>query len=165
MPASRIDGEIEGAQRRICEFLNLDRSSLGQVHEREPGVLLLTHIHQPQGSQPFHQPSNARDFFPWTSQKVLGGEMVTIKKMSDLPPEAGRDRENFHAFGTKSVVVVPLSVGGESPFGLLTFSVMQEERDWPESVVKGFRLIAQVFANALARKRMEEQLHEASPGD
>ena len=35
---------------------------------------------------------------------------------------------------------------------------MREERDWPETVVKGFQLIAQVFANALARKRMEEQL-------
>jgi transcriptional regulator with GAF, ATPase, and Fis domain len=35
---------------------------------------------------------------------------------------------------------------------------MREERYWPETVVKGFRLIAQVFANALARKRAEEQL-------
>jgi formate hydrogenlyase transcriptional activator len=34
-----------------------------------------------------------------------------------------------------------------------------EERDWPETVVKGLQLIAQVFANALARKQMEEQLH------
>jgi transcriptional regulator with GAF, ATPase, and Fis domain len=40
----------------------------------------------------------------------------------------------------------------------LTFSVRREERDWPETVVKGFRLIAQVFANALARKRADEQL-------
>ena len=31
VPADQVDKEIEGAQRRICEFLNLDRSSLGQV--------------------------------------------------------------------------------------------------------------------------------------
>ena len=37
---------------------------------------------------------NAGDFFPWTTQKVLSGETVTISKMTDLPPEAGRDREN-----------------------------------------------------------------------
>jgi transcriptional regulator with GAF, ATPase, and Fis domain len=41
---------------------------------------------------------------------------------------------------------------------MLTFAVMHEERSWPETVVKGFMLIAQVFANALARKQMEEQL-------
>ena len=50
LPADQIDGEIEDAQRRICEFLDLDRSSLWQVSEQEPGTLLLTHIHQPPGS-------------------------------------------------------------------------------------------------------------------
>ncbi len=44
LPAERIDDEIESGQRRICEFLNLDRSSLAQVPEREPGALLLTHF-------------------------------------------------------------------------------------------------------------------------
>ena len=41
---------------------------------------------------------------------------------------------------------------------MLTFAVMRKEREWPETIVKGFQLIAQVFANALARKRAEEQL-------
>ena len=103
---------------------------------------------------------NARDFFPWTVQKILAGETVTLTKMSDLPPEAGRDRESFRTYGAKSGVYVPLSVGGGPVFGLLTFAVMREERNWPETVVKGFQLIAQVFANALARKRMEGQLRE-----
>jgi transcriptional regulator with GAF, ATPase, and Fis domain len=35
---------------------------------------------------------------------------------------------------------------------------LREERDWPETIVRGFQLVAQVFANALARKRAEEQL-------
>ena len=38
---------------------------------------------------------------------------------------------------------------------------MREERIWPETVVKGFQLIAQVFANALARKRADETLRES----
>ena len=36
LPADQIDNEIEGAQRRICELLDLDRSSLWQVSEKEP---------------------------------------------------------------------------------------------------------------------------------
>jgi transcriptional regulator with GAF, ATPase, and Fis domain len=43
---------------------------------------------------------------------------------------------------------------------MLTFAVMREERSWSETVVKGFRLVAQVFANALARKRADEQLRK-----
>ena len=161
LPADRIDSEIEDAQRRICEFLDLDRSTLWQVSEGEPGTLLLTHLHQPPGSLPPPERMNVRDFFPWTTQKVLAGETVTISKMTDLPPEAGRDRESSRVFGTKSDVVVPLSVGGGPVFGLLTFAVMREERNWPETVVKGFKLIAQVFANALARKRADAALRES----
>ena len=37
LPADRIDGEIQDAQRRICEFLDLDRSSLWQVPREGPG--------------------------------------------------------------------------------------------------------------------------------
>ena len=161
LPADRIDSEIEDAQRRICELLDLDRSTLWQVCEGEPGTLLLTHFHQPPGSLPPPERMNARDFFPWMTQKVLAGETVIISKMTDLPPEADRDRETVRVYGTKSDVLVPLSVGEGPVFGMLTFAVMREERSWPETVVTGFKLIAQVFANALARKRAEQTLRES----
>jgi formate hydrogenlyase transcriptional activator len=104
LPTDRVNSDIEDAQRCICEFLDLDRSTLWQVPEREPG----------------------------TMQKVLGGKAVTISKITDLPPEAGRDRESFRAHGTKSGVYVPLSVGEGPAFGLLGFGVMREERSWSE---------------------------------
>jgi formate hydrogenlyase transcriptional activator len=160
LPTDRIEGEIENAQRRICELLDIDRSTLWQACEGDPGMLLLTNIHQPQEISPPPPRMNARDFFPWTLQKVMGGETVTISKMNDLPPEAGRDRESFLAYGTKGTVLVPLSVGEGSVFGLLGFAVTREERVWSETVVMGFKLIAQVFANALERKRMDGQLRE-----
>ena len=160
LPADRIDSEIEDAQRRICELLDLDRATLWQVPEEEPGTLVLTHIHQPPEVRPPVERMNVRDFFPWTARKVLDGEVVGISKISDLPPEASRDRETFLLYGTKSNVIIPLSVGKGSVFGLLSFAVIREERDWPETVVTGFKLIAQVFANALARKQAEETYRE-----
>jgi len=160
VPADQVDGEIRGAQRRMCEFLDLDRSSLGQVSERDHRELPLTHVYQPEVSA-LPEGLNGIEFFPWTAQKVLAGQTVTINKLSDLPPEAERDRESFGLYGTKSAVVVPLSIGGRPPIGVLTFSVLREQRDWPETVVKGFQLIAQVFANALDRKRADEALRES----
>jgi PAS domain S-box-containing protein len=160
LPAARIDGEIEDAQRRICELLDLDRSTLWQVCEGEPGTLLLTHLHQPPGSLRPPERMNAWDFIPWATQKVLGGETLAISKMADLPPEAGRDRESTRVYDTKSDVLVPLSVGEGPVFGMVTFVVMREEREWPETVVTGFKLIAQVFGNALARKRAEQALRQ-----
>jgi formate hydrogenlyase transcriptional activator len=160
LPTDRLESEVDDAQRRICEHLDLDRSTLWQICEGEPVVLLLTHIHQP-SEIPLPPPQmNAGDFFPWTVQKVLNKETVIISKMTDLPPAAGRDRESFRMYGARSSVLVPLSVGEKPVFGLLGFASTREERIWPETVVRGFKLIAQVFANALERKRMEGQLRE-----
>jgi PAS domain S-box-containing protein len=161
LPVHRIDSELENAQRRICEFLDIDRSTLWQVAEGEPGGMVLTHLYQIPESLPPAAPMIAGHFFPWTVQKVLGGETVAISKMTDLPPEAGRDREAYSLYGTKSTVSVPLSVGDGPVFGLLSFAVMSRERDWSEMVVKQFLLVAQVFANALARKQAEKSLRES----
>ena len=51
LPSDRIDSEIEGAQRRICQHLDLDRSTLWQVWEGDSEALLLTHIYRPPESQ------------------------------------------------------------------------------------------------------------------
>ena len=160
LPADRIDNEIDAVQSRICELLDLDRSSLWLTSEDDPGMLLLTHIHQsPENPSPPEWMS-ANDYLPWTAQKVMGGETLAISKMSELPAEAGRDRESYRLYGTKSTVVVPLSVGRGKVFGSLTFAVTREERDWPKTVVEQFQLVAQIFANALARKQAEKSLEE-----
>jgi hypothetical protein len=86
LPADRIDSEIEEAQRHICKLLDIERSTLLQVTDGEPESLLLTHIHQPPEYLSPPKRMSARDFFPWMSRKVLGGETVTISRMTDLPP-------------------------------------------------------------------------------
>jgi formate hydrogenlyase transcriptional activator len=160
LPPDRIDSGIEDAQRRICELLGLDRSTLWQASEGAPGSMHLTHWHLPSGRPSPPEEMDASQFFPWTTQKVRDGEPVIISKLTDFPPEAGRDLESFRAYDTKSTVLVPLAVGEGLVFGLLGFAVMREERRWTETDVTEFKLVAQVFANALARKRMEEQLKE-----
>jgi len=158
LPADQIDKEIDGAQRRICELLDIDRSTLWIISEDDPGTLLLAHIYQPPGIPSPPERMSARDSFPWTTQKVLGGETVAISKMTELSAEAGRDRENYRLYGTQSTVLVPLSAGRGRVFGALSFAVTHEERDWQKTVVQQFQLVAQIFANALARKRAELEL-------
>jgi PAS domain S-box-containing protein len=161
LPVDRIDSEIEDAQHRICEHLGLDRSTLWQACEGEPGLMLLTNWRFPPGSPPPTEPMHANKFFPWLSQKIQNGETVIISKLAELPPDADKDKESFLAYDTKSSVLFPLSVGAGPVFGLLTFADMREERTWPETAVTGLKLIAQVFANALARKQTETVLRES----
>jgi len=158
LPADQIDNEIKAAQSRICEFLEIDRSTLWITSQDDPRTLLLTHIHQPPGIPSPPERMSTKVFFPWTAQKVLGGETLALSKMSELPAEAGRDRENYRLYGTKSTVLIPLSVGRGEVFGLLAFAATREERDWPKRVVQQFQLVAQIFANALARKRADKEI-------
>ncbi len=166
LPTDRIDSEIVDAQRQICQCLDIDRSTLWQIPEDEPGEMLLTHVHQPPGSTPPPDRMSLGELFPWAMRQVMSGSVFTFSKISDFPPQAAIDRENLRRYGTKADVLVPLSSGEGPVFGLLTFAVLREERVWTEAVVTGFKLIAHVFAGALVRKRADEELrrHEQELG-
>jgi PAS domain S-box-containing protein len=57
----------------------------------------------------------------------------------------------------KSQLTIPLKVGGSVQFAIGCAS-FREVRLWPEPVVQRLRLLGEVFANALARKRADEHL-------
>ncbi len=161
LPADRVDCEISAAQRRICDSLDLDRCALWQPAENKQGSFQLTHLYQRMGVPPAPPGVDAKDLFPWLLQKALAGEVMVLPDLCSLPPEASRDLESFTRGGTKSSVVIPLSVGSGAMLGGLTFDSLEEERDWPEAFVRQLVLVAQVFANALARKRSDEALRES----
>lgn len=160
LPVDQINSKIEDAQRCICEYLDLERSTLWQFQEQEPEILFLTNFYQNIKGQPPPDRMNANDFFPWVLQQMMSGETVSISRLDDLPEEAARDREAFKLYGTKAGVYVPLSVGQGPVFGVLAFAAMEKERDWSEKILKGFSLLSQVFANALARLKSEMSLRE-----
>jgi DNA-binding NtrC family response regulator len=160
LPVDRVDDEIKDAQRRICEPLHIDRSTMWLVPKGDEGTMRLVHIHPAPGGLPLPVGMDAREFFPWSVRKLLNVELVAISKMTDLPPEAAHDAETYRRYSTKSTVSVPLSRGGEKPFGALSFAVTQQEQPWSESVLRGLQLIAQVFANVLERKRMQAELEQ-----
>jgi len=158
-PGDRIDGAIKDAQRRICEYLALDRSSLWQYSNREPGKALLTHVHQPPENPLPSESVDARAAFPWVLEQVLRKEIVAFCNLMDLPPEADCDRESFERWSVRSGIVVPLCNSGRVA-GALSFTRLREEEDWPTSVVERFQQVGQVFANLLVRKHVEESLQD-----
>jgi PAS domain S-box-containing protein len=101
------------------------------------------------------------EHYPWSAQQVLAGRMFAISSLEELPAEAAVDRETCHRFGIQSAVCLPLSVGGEPPVGALGFNALRAARDWPHALVKRLQLVAQVFANALARRRHELSLRSS----
>jgi formate hydrogenlyase transcriptional activator len=160
LPADQVDGGIQDAQRHIVETLGIDRSTLFQYSERRKEVIL-THFWVRPGLLPHPLGLSAKEYYPWAFEKiVMQREILRFSSVNELPPEAARDAESLRKYGQKSNVTFPLIAGGQV-FGALAFGTMREERDWPDDLVGRLRLVADLFANTLARKRSEEGLHQA----
>jgi PAS domain S-box-containing protein len=155
--AERVDREIEDAMRRICEPLDIDLAVLWQWSHPAPDVIAPTHVYcshdDLRPSKPMRQ-----DQYPWARLQMLSGNLVAFASLDEFPAEAAVDRETCRRFGIKSVIALPLSVGGEPPIGALGLNALRIQRDWPHALVKQLQLIAQVFTNALARQRHEQRL-------
>jgi PAS domain S-box-containing protein len=162
LPPDEVDREIEDVQRRVCEVLGIDLSALWEGPVAARGPLTLTHFYSSREDLlPPMRGMNAEEYFPWLQQEMLAGHIVAASSLDELPIPASLDRENLRLFGVKSNLTVPLSVGGTSPIGALGFNTTRAERDWPDVLVTRLQLVAQVFANALARKRSDEALRES----
>ena len=98
--------------------------------------------------------------FPWMGARLGQGRVVHFTSPSELPEEAVTDRRSVTALGVRSLVAVPLQVGG-AIVGSLACSSLRAERAWPEELIQRLRLIAEVFANALARRRAESRIRES----
>ncbi len=159
LPADRIDAEIEDAQRRICECLEVDLSTLWQWSDKKPHSLVLTHLHSPSYGPERPKHLEAQEAFPWKFEQLKKGNVVS-HTTSEMPPEANRDIESYQAFGIKSSVGIPLSAGGGPLVGILSFEDLKTERSWPEAILKRLTMVAQIFSNALTRKRSELKLRE-----
>jgi formate hydrogenlyase transcriptional activator len=160
LPADLIDSEIENAEHRICEFLDLDTAALWQWEGVAPGAFALTHYFNTLGV-PAPPERRIDSFFPWCRQQMLLGRVIAVSSLEDLPEEAARDLESGRLFGIKSSLLLPLSVGGGPTIGILGLNTTRAERDWPNVLVKRLLLVAQIFANALSRKRADQALRES----
>jgi PAS domain S-box-containing protein len=161
LPVELIDNEIEDAQRRICEHLELDLCVLWRMSPENEESFILTHLYRPLGGPPPPDPMRAEEHFPWCVEQLRAGNTIIISSYEDMPQEATRDKEVSRHFGVKASLGFPLSAGGGPLFGVLTFNDMRRERVWQKELVNRLQLVANIFGNALARRRSEMALRES----
>ena len=161
LPSGEVDAAIESAQRRVCELLDLDLSSLWQWTGGSHRFLTMTHLYWPGERPPIPERTDAEEMYPWTRQEVLAGRSCVSSSLDGYPPEAARDRETSSRMGIRSFARLPLSAGGGPSLGALTFATTSRERTWSPEVVRRLQLVARIFAGALARKAADEALRES----
>ena len=159
-PSNQVDAGIRDAQQRIVDALDLDRCTLSVLEDRD-----LVHSHDwtspellSRASLPSGAWVSARELFPWTFAKIQAGELVKFSALDEIPD--ARDRESYRKSGTKSTVVVPLSVAGQ-PLGALAFAAVRAERCWPRATLDRLQSVARAFAGMLARRHADASLRAA----
>ncbi len=160
LPPAEVNPAIEDALRSVCECLEIDLAVLWQWSATGPDVIAPTHAYPPVEQvlppEPLHEAQ-----FPWILQEILNGNVVSLSSLAEFPPEAHVDHEYCSHYGVKSHLSIPLSIGGEPPVGLIGWNTLRVERSWPDALANRLQLVAQIFTNALARRRHELSLQES----
>ena len=142
--------------RRLVEFLEVDRGNLIQYNDNQTHFRLIQTY-----SAPF-LPSLSIDEHP---RPVLGhldvvrtGEAIVWERIPrGVPENFGFDEPDLGSLKTKSIMILPMEVGG-AIIGALLFSSFREHKKWSSDLIVRLKLVGEIIANALLRSRAELQL-------
>ena len=152
-----IDIGINHALQTIGEFADVDRSYVFLISEN--GTKMdNTHEWCAEGIEP--QIKNLKglsvEVFPWWMEKLNQFETIYVPRVADLASEASAEREILQAQDIQSLVVVPM-VYGKSLVGFLGFDSVRMGKTWVDEDISLLKMLAEIFVNALERKRAEEE--------
>ena len=87
----------------------------------------------------------------------LGEDLTVHGVVAELPQ---KERPIFEQLGIQSIVVVPVTVGGQW-WGCFGFEECRKARRWEKIEVEGLRLSADILAAAIARENSEAALRDS----
>jgi formate hydrogenlyase transcriptional activator len=153
--AEKVEFEIQLAQTILRQFLGFDRCSFGEFNQDGTINVISSSGSEEVGPVPL---GPFIPHLPWYSSKLLSGERIMFQNVGDeLPSEAVIEAEYWRNLGLHSLLSIPLRVGGRI-VGAIAFAAFTETRAWPEDLVTRLKLVGEVFAQAIVRKREQEKL-------
>jgi transcriptional regulator with GAF, ATPase, and Fis domain len=158
LQASDIEHEIERAMSVVGQSLAIDRVSLWRF-ERPQLRLHMTHEWTADGVQGTRQYSDRvvieDSYF---GSLFLDARPLIVHSSAELPPEAAVFRRQLDAVGTKALLILPMTPGGDL-CGMAAYSVTTSAREWTPELLSTLRLVSEILAHACQRRRIDENLH------
>jgi formate hydrogenlyase transcriptional activator len=154
VPAERVEAEIQIAQVMLREFLGFDRSTFAEFQGDGSLDVLSSTAAEGYEATP-HGP--LPEALAWFVARLRSGRNLVIHDSSDLPAEAIGEAEYLKRTGLHSHLSIPFRVGGRV-IGAIAFSSFKKTRNWPDDLIARIKLVGEVFAHAVARKRDHERL-------
>jgi formate hydrogenlyase transcriptional activator len=160
LPCERIDAELDRALELLITFLGTDRSTLLELLPSD-GSVSATHSRARPGFAPAQRLLPVSRRFRWYYERLRRGETLRFERLpEELPAEAAEEREYVRELPLLSHVAVPLRVGGQWTCALLT-ATAGSYRAWTDAEVEQVRIVGEILANALHRRKLERELRES----
>jgi formate hydrogenlyase transcriptional activator len=158
IPIGNVESEMRLAQVILLRFLGFDRCTFAEFQDDGPLVVLSSTAVDGLEATPLG-PLPTR--LGWFMAGLRAGRILVIQDpTADLPPEAVGEAEYFQRSGLHSHVSIPLRIGGRV-IGAIAFASFSATRSWPDDLIARIKLVGEVFAHAIARKREQEKLLSA----
>ncbi len=154
-----VDRKIVQGLQKIVDFLGFDRSSVWRV-DSVSNDMICTHTYALPGIKP--PPAILfPETLPMWNAMVLRDELFKVSNVDELSDSFEKEKRYCKEYGgIRSIMFIPVSVGGVV-VGFITFVSYRVKRDWPDDLIQRLRLLWEVFANALERKRADQKIQTA----
>ena len=154
--------DIQTSLREIAEYLGADYAHVVQTSADLASWSVAYEWCSPLApSQIANHQQVPMGSWSWSEQVLLGGQLLRIDRMDNLPPEAAEVGEQLRSLGFRSTLQVPTHGPGGNVNGCVALSTVVQEVSWADRDVQRLRLVAEAMANAIERSRVEKELQES----
>jgi formate hydrogenlyase transcriptional activator len=158
-PCDQIEDRILFWLEKVVVYFQTDRGTISKFVDQKR-KLVAVHSWAKEGLEPVPKNTELHTLWPWTVQKLIDGKAFFFSKTSEYPTKAALDRKNMEKYQVISLLTVPMMVGGQ-PMGMFSCSTTTRQRAWSKETIINIQLIADIFGNALARLKSEQELRAA----
>jgi PAS domain S-box-containing protein len=154
---AQVETEIDSALNRLQEFLGFDRSNFYEFTADGRATILGSAAREGVPRLPL---GPAPAVLSWYLGQVRAGKVMRVRSIKDYAPEAVEQIAYHLRVGIRSSLGLPLRVGGRI-VGVITFVSFRSTRKWPDDLIGRLKVVGEVMAQALMRKRAEDALRES----
>jgi formate hydrogenlyase transcriptional activator len=152
-----IDLQVTRALMRIGAHMHVDRVFLFQFNPPRT-EFTITHLWESPGTSKDETVRGVvvKIFFPWLSLSLIEGRDIIVNDSVELDRDETRCEYDYcRRIGIQSFVILPIQVEGE-PLCAIGLDALHVKRQWSPMIIERLRLLGEIFANAIARKKSEE---------
>jgi two-component system sensor kinase FixL len=153
----RVDDELRSALRSMIEFFEADYCALFKALEGDDRIEVVQAVGTENLTLP-HSSFNAKKLFPWLFSEVVRNKTsLSLHTLDELPDTAAKDRECLEHWAVKSVLLIPLPTAATLTHAV-ALAAIRSEQSWTKNHIPQLRLLADILANAMSRRSMQEAL-------